>query len=618
MQEYLNSVVATVTIDGNKISFLNLKLEQEFNSHHKFEILVNYRTLENKWMDSSWQVINLIGTEVVIHFLQKNTGNSNLFIGIIRQISYVGHAGVRNQILISGFSPTILMDCVPIMDSFTNSTLNNIVTDAVTASGNGVEVKIKPVFPGQIDYFCQYEESCFEFLNRLSWIYGEWFYYNGENVIFGNPRNSDILDLIYNVNLSDMEVSAQFMPPKISRYDYSVHRDKEISLLSHVDNVDIVGYGRIVSKRSASLYKTIGNMAANVPVTSTIELEQLMNVENNRSVGEMLSVRGRSSNCSVGLGKTIRLKLPKTMEVSITDIDSFIIQKVVHTIDGTGKYHNEFIGFVCNIENIPMSTVKLPKVSSLLATVTSNADSKGRVKVQMQWQKPLNKETNWIRVQTPDAGSGEKGPRGSVFIPEVGDQVMLGFERDDPNRPYVKGSFFSESTGTGGGQDNHLKSIITKSGRMLEFDDAKDSLGITLKDCKGGIIHINTKENSIDITALEAININASKINLNAKDISLNTSNSLVLNSMPENHGGEGEIDIKAYKTMNLVTETDSLSISAMAKDILLKANTELSAISETSSASVQAATDVAIEGADILVTGSSTARISSSDTDIV
>ena len=51
----------------------------------------------------------------------------------------------------------------------------------------------------------------------------------------------------------------------------------------------------------------------------------------------------------------------------------------------------------------------------------------------MLWQKN-NATTDWIRVLTPDGGSSEpfSKNRGYVFIPEVGDQVIVGFRYNDP------------------------------------------------------------------------------------------------------------------------------------------------------------------------------------------
>ena len=87
--------------------------------------------------------------------------------------------------------------------------------------------------------------------------------------------------------------------------------------------------------------------------------------------------------------------------------------------------------------------------------------------------------TSWIRVMTPDGGGcrdGVETNRGFVFIPEVGDHVLVGFRHGDPNRPYVMGSLFNGRTGKGGGQDNCCKSITTRSGSTLTLNDETGSV----------------------------------------------------------------------------------------------------------------------------------------------
>ena len=112
---------------------------------------------------------------------------------------------------------------------------------------------------------------------------------------------------------------------------------------------------------------------------------------------------------------------------------------------------------------------------------------------------------------TPDAGKSRNvsSNRGFVFIPELGDQVLLGFRHGDPARTYVMGSLFNGSTGKGGFAENHLKSIRTRSGHAIELDDSSSSLGITIKDNKGNYIHINSYEDSIVVNAERDITFNA-------------------------------------------------------------------------------------------------------------
>ena len=136
---------------------------------------------------------------------------------------------------------------------------------------------------------------------------------------------------------------------------------------------------------------------------------------------------------------------------------------------------------------MPSPKVRMPLAETQMATVLSNADpeGKGRVRVRMNWQTD-GMQTGWVRVMTPDGGSSSdvKSNRGFVFIPEVGDQVLLGFRHGDPARPYVMGSLFNGTTGGGGGQGNNCKSLTTRSGSSLKLDDSAGS--VTLHD-KGGV-----------------------------------------------------------------------------------------------------------------------------------
>ena len=92
-----------------------------------------------------------------------------------------------------------------------------------------------------------------------------------------------------------------------------------------------------------------------------------------------------------------------------------------------GKYDNELTAYTEEAGCVPLQPMAFPFAGPQPAVVTDNSDSKGRVKVKFQWQQVGNKSTNWIRVQTPDGGTSSKGTRGFTFVPEIDDQVMVGF-----------------------------------------------------------------------------------------------------------------------------------------------------------------------------------------------
>lgn len=100
----------------------------------------------------------------------------------------------------------------------------------------------------------------------------------------------------------------------------------------------------------------------------------------------------------------------------------------------------------------------------------------------------------------PDAGRSGKVTtnRGMVFIPEIGDHVMLGFRYNDPNRPFVMGSLFNGTTGAGGLDKNHLKSIFTRGGNIITFNELETS--ILVKDPSGNTWFMDGAGN-ISVTA---------------------------------------------------------------------------------------------------------------------
>ena len=493
MAENLNKVDTTLTIAGNKVHFVSIFLSQSFSNHNNFEIVIDFEEMDKKWMESPAKLIGLIGESVIITMKHKQTGEENIFQGIITNTSLSGHHGQQNSVIITGKSPTIKLDGKDTMDSFMNKTLQQIVDEAVANSGNGGSITSKPEFGGQLDYICQYNETCFEFLNRLSWLYGEWFFYNGTETFFGKPDSGKVTDIVYDIDMTSFNLSANLIPPKFNRYYYLHHDDKEIQY-DAPDSVDgVEGYLYKSLDMSKKVYSSDANLPLNPNVLTMKELEDMVKVEKSRAAGEMLVMTGSTLTCKIKIGEKVKIKFPASMEVDKKEVDTFTITEVTHNIDQEGHYSNSFKGILSGINNIPMSPRTAPIAGPQIAWVKTDEDpqNRGRVQVQFQWQRKINKSTNWIRVQTPDAGKSGKvaNNRGFVFIPEDGDMVMIGFEYGDPNRPYVSGSVFSENVGIGGGGTNKTKSLTTRCGSTVTLQDEEGS--ILIKDRDGNLIRFD-------------------------------------------------------------------------------------------------------------------------------
>ncbi len=89
-----------------------------------------------------------------------------------------------------------------------------------------------------------------------------------------------------------------------------------------------------------------------------------------------------------------------------------------------------------------------------------------------------------------------------MAIPEVGDQVMIGFQHNHPDRPFVFGGMFHGKVGAGGGAGNNVRSFSSKSGNIIKLNDGA---GIEIKDKAGNHVTLSgtgnlTTEISADYT----------------------------------------------------------------------------------------------------------------------
>ena len=225
-------------------------------------------------------------------------------------------------------------------------------------------------------------------------------------------------------------------------------------------------------------------------ISNETELVNYMGRKQAAETAETHYITAESQVPTLRVGSVVSLYssfLERVGNLSEESLGDFIIIEITHEVSQGSYYKNRFKAIPATIKAMPSPKVRMPLSETQMATVLSNADpeGKGRVRVRMNWQTD-GMQTGWVRVMTPDGGSSSdvKSNRGFVFIPEVGDQVLLGFRHGDPARPYVMGSLFNGTTGGGGGQGNNCKSLTTRSGSSLKLDDSAGS--VTLHD-KGGV-----------------------------------------------------------------------------------------------------------------------------------
>ena len=304
-------------------------------------------------------------------------------------------------------------------------------------------------------------------------------------------------------------------------------------------------------------------------ISNETELVNYMGRKQAAETAETHYITAESQVPTLRVGSVISLYssfLERVGNLSEESLGNFIIIEITHEVSQGSYYKNRFKAIPATIKAMPSPKVRMPLAETQMATVLSNADpqGKGRVRVRMNWQTD-GMQIGWVRVMTPDGGSSSdvKSNRGFVFIPEVGDQVLLGFRHGDPARPYVMGSLFNGTTGGGGLEGNHMKSLTTRSGHTIKLNDSLSSLGITIKDIKGNSIHIDSVGDDIIINAKRNITINAGEtFTVNAREMEVNIDSDIIEKIGKNKISTIGnKISLEAMEKEEEITENTNINI---------------------------------------------------------
>ncbi len=165
-------------------------------------------------------------------------------------------------------------------------------------------------------------------------------------------------------------------------------------------------------------------------------------------------------------------------------------------------------------------------VVAALVVGIDDPDNSGRVKVAFPWLQE-QQESPWARVMSFMAGSD----RGAVFRPEVGDEVLVLFDRGDMRFPYIIGALWNGKdkipAEAGSNADNHVRIIKSRSGHIIKLDDTPGSEKIEIMDKTGkNSITVDSIANSITIGTDKDIYLKApqGKILLEGKEVGIKAS----------------------------------------------------------------------------------------------
>jgi phage protein D len=206
----------------------------------------------------------------------------------------------------------------------------------------------------------------------------------------------------------------------------------------------------------------------------------------------------------------------------------------------------------------------------VIAQVTDvhDPDKMGRVKVKYPWLS-ADYVSGWARVVCQGAGKD----RGWIALPEVGDEVLVGFEQQDFDRPVVLGGLYNgidtlpkgpNDLVDGGSGAINRRSLVSRKGHridLLDQDGSKEGVRIASTDDKF-LIHLDVTGTTITVHAdgkvliegTQGITLDAksSDLTMKAKSIKMNANQGVQMD------GGSGAVQVKA----NASVSVEGLSVS--------------------------------------------------------
>lgn len=530
-----------IEIDGNEAKdFLHLTINQNIYGFNTFEVHFRSDTFESTDSFVVDKTKLMIGAGIIISIdvSKKGDGTSPeniLFKGMITSVR-----GGLSRVILSGESPEILLNDIRGSRSFENKNLKQIVDEVLKPYP--VDLLKKKVNPGtnvQFDYVVQHNESNYEFLRRLAARYGEWLFYNGTELIFGTLSGSKT-NMILGINQSEFDFGIHLNPLNFNYkfYDYYKNTTLETPSTKSVGKKQLNEIGQFAHDKSAKHFCYQSQSYYNhLNVDKSSYTKQLKDIveltENAKAVG-MSTIEGTSQNPMVKLGDKVNVKALKIDKKGKVDYGEYIITSVTHSCDNLMNYNNKFEG-VSAEATVPdySNPWAFAKSDPQSAVVTDNKDPEklGRIRVNFYWQES-SQMSPWIRILNPYSAN----ERGFYFIPEIGDEVLVGFEGGDAEKPFVIGSLYHGTNKPHSAWPHHknnFKGIVTRSNLRLEFDEEKKIT--TIDTPAGNKIVVSDDNKSILLTDenLNKVEMSPDGIVMDSiKDISITSQSKISIDAL--------------------------------------------------------------------------------------
>lgn len=501
------SAECIVKIENKEIKYnvSNVRLGQFIDDHHELRVQIRQvgKASSKKDFDDPGTYSSFLGKPISLNIRPTgglvDSSRELTFIGVVTEVSLDHSIDALNTVLIVAHSPTVSLDGAEQNAHYSDQSASDIIRKLLSKY---------PITMGKIEstsgkykFDTQYCETDYEYIKRLAAGQSMFAYYDGKEFSLIKANSSRVNELVWRETLGSFRVGLGTGPHEFAAKVYNYEQKKvysqdtkSLSMQSALSNMT-----KVSPDASKEIYKDSGYSNAPKVVEDAQSLDATLQTERNRSLGGMIKCSGQSNVPEISVGRCVKIK-------GMDKLDSlYWVKAVQHVFEESGKYHNTFVCSPLDMafpERKPSAEIlddsgkpimARKKLGGFLrgkeftglhtAQVTDNNDPMklGRIKVRYSW---IDAEvTKWIRLATPHAGKD----RGWISLPEIGDEVLIGYEFGDPDYPIALGSLYNKDAtppADTGGDDNNIKVFMTRSGNQISMsdEDGSEKIQIILKD----------------------------------------------------------------------------------------------------------------------------------------
>jgi len=546
---------------GSLAEFTHLSLQQHVFTHHTFGLDFSCETL-GKALGLKPDLVpiqahtQLSGKAITLSWtsrLASGAGRAFQFKGLITDISLRTDADLVNYYHVSGYSPSFLLEDGTQRRTFVKKGLGAIFAQVLGEyPGNAFARVLQAQGQAVLPYVVQYQETNFNFLSRLAAGQGEWFYYDGTSLRLGRESAPVIAFRSSSAQVFSLAMRLQPSKTQGAGYNYRTHAP-----LAATATPPAGGYGlnQFAQQQSETLFTQPQRLAVGGQGRDQAQLQRALDGLAARQAGSQVTLTGQGEAFDTRVGSVLEVQ-----DAAGAAYGKFRVLAVTHEVDGAGNYHNAFEALPDAVSAPPPNPHYLvPVAQPELAEVIDLQDprSLGRIRVRYYWSvgQPAEAESAWLRVSTPYSGAG----KGQLFTPEVGSQVLVGYEQGQAEQALVLGNLFHAQNPQGATYtraSNHLKGLQTAGGNKLVMNDVAGAQTILLSNSnnKGTAVEVGFKgDGSITIKSNGPVTVLSPDIKLEAGD-----KGTIAMHAK--------SISLLAEETIKVVAKTQTVEISAQEK----------------------------------------------------